>query len=100
MIVWQLMNVLSKKRELIEQLKCYSTKEFLEENIVIDFLSQSDEVFSICSDGNLRSSKENYAFDIGVLEELNAVETYKKFGGKALSEVLDYGSWPIPQDFI
>lgn len=96
MIVWQLMNVLSKKRELIEQLKCYSTKDFLEEDIVIEFLSQSDEVFSICSDGNLRSRKTNYGFDIGLLEELNAVEAYKKFGGNALSEVIDKGSWKIP----
>lgn len=98
MIVWQLMNVVSHNRPLIEELKHFPTQDSLTEELTEAFLSQSDEVFSICLDGNLRSRKINYAFDIGCVQELNAVEAYKKFGGQALSEVINFGSWRIPSN--
>lgn len=100
MIVWQLRNVLSQKRALTAQLDCFSNQDPLPEDLTIEFLSQCDEIFSICFDGNLRSNKRNYAFDIGIVEELNAVDAYKKFGGNALSEVIDYGSWRIPENLL
>lgn len=96
MIVWQLKNVLSSNRALIEELKQFPNFDSLSEELTIKFLAESEEVFSVCSDGNLRLGEQKYAFDIGVTEELNAIEAYKKFGGQALSEVIDYGSWSIP----
>lgn len=98
MIIWQLMNVLSNRKELLEELKLTLYKQDLEEEIVLKFLSRSDEIFSVCLDGNLRSNKSNYSFKLDVSEELSAVEAYQKYGGKALSDVIDYGSWKIPSN--
>lgn len=100
MKVWQLMNVLSQNRTLIEELRHFSTQDSLPENLTVEFLSHSDEIFSICLDGNLRSRKTNYGFDIEVVVELSAIEAYNKFGGNALSEVIDYGSWKIPPNLL
>ena len=99
MIVWQLMNVLAENKESIEILSTYNSSDILPEPMVVKFLSSSQEVFSICKDGNLRSNVENYAFKIEVIEILNALEAYQRFGGQALSEVIDYGSWKIPDHY-
>ena len=98
MIVWQLMNVLSQEKELLEQLKSTLYGQHLSEELTLKFLSQSKEKFSVCLDGNLRSDESNYSFKLDVKEELNALEAYRKYGGKALSDVIDYGSWKIPSD--
>ena len=95
MIVWQLMNVLAKDKESIEILSDYNSSDILPKSIVVKLLSNSQEIFSICKDGNLRSNIENYALEIEVIEILNALEAYQRFGGRALSEVIDYGSWRI-----
>lgn len=99
MKVWQLMNILSGNKELLTQLKKYDSQEVLPNSIVIALLSQSEELFSVCTDGNLRSESTKYSFDIGVKEELNAVEAFQRYGGNALCEVIDFGSCNIPENY-
>lgn len=95
MKVWQLMNILSSNKELLEQLKEYDYQEILQSSVVITILSQSKELFSVCADGNLRSWSTNYSFDIQAGEVLNAVEAFQRYGGNALCEIIDYGSYKI-----
>ena len=95
MKVWQLMNVISSNKELLEQLKGHDYNEVLSSSMIISILSQSDELFSVCADGNLRLRATKYSFDIGIEEELTAVEAFQRYGGNALSEVIDYGSYKI-----
>lgn len=100
MIVWQLMNILSKDKKMIEELSVFLPEEKLQDSLVIEFLRRSEETFSVCLDGNLRANPTRYAFDIKVEKELNAIEAYQRFGGQALSEVIDYGSWKIPNELL
>jgi len=95
MKVWQLMNVVSKDDLLIDQLKDYRSTDYLPETLVVKLLSQSCEMFSICKDNNLRLSQSNYSFDIHTVEVINAVVAYQRFGGTALCEAVDFGSWKI-----
>ena len=97
MMVWQLMNILSGQKDLIKQLENYGPSSILPQGLVVALLSQSHEVFSVCKDNYLRSNPANYAFDVQAIEVLSTTDAYRQFGGTALCEVLDFGSWKIKQ---
>lgn len=103
MKLWQIAAVLGFEREIY--LKYFGELNSVEngamdidESIIIKSLEESNLKFHITSHNYLRlypDSQPMEDWDTRKIEPISALEAYKRFGGGAITEVIDYGSWQI-----
>ncbi len=101
MKLWQLLAVLEKS---ISD-KYFATldpvangRTDIDENEVLAALSESKLEYYVTSDNYLRLMPEDpYALSHGktIVEILSVLNTYKKFGANAITEVVDYGCYEL-----
>ncbi len=76
-------------------------RDDIEDELVLDALSRSSKRYYVTSHNYLRLMPEDdYLIKRGIYlkEELSAVAAYKKFGGNAITEVIDYGCFDLSKD--
>jgi hypothetical protein len=103
MKLWQLLAVLGSENILID--KYFSDVDTVEKgktdvdkSTILASLAESKLQYYVTSDNYLRlMPKVNYLLDqgISIIETLSVLEAYKKFGGDAITEVIDYGSYNL-----
>lgn len=96
MKLWQIMNVLSDEKDIFQKY-FHSYRDFqqdIPQDLVINAFGQSKKVFLVTDMGYLRLNLPNDGITKSV-ETLSVLEAYKRFGGDAINEVIDYGSFNI-----
>ncbi len=98
MMYWQLSAILSdeptiKKKYLPDNLIEIGRTEVYED-IVLSALVESTKIYYTTEINTLREFGKGYRGE-KILEKFPILEAYYRYGGDAISEVIDFGSWGL-----
>lgn len=103
MKLWQISAVLGFERKIYlkyfgELNSVENDTMDIEESLIIKSLEESNLNFHITYENYIRlypDSRPMTDWDTREIEPISALEAYKRFGGGAITEVMDYGSGQI-----
>ena len=99
MKLWRLLNILSEEKSIYDTYFSKYTDFQLDapEDVILQALADSKIKFYVNNDRILRLVKTEDN-NLARLKILNILEAYKIFGGEALNEVIDYGSYRLTSE--
>lgn len=98
MKAWQLMNVLSEDDKSLQEKLLgagYNYDAEVPLELTLELLGKSKEFFLLSPDHILRLESMKYNFHFDIEKRLSAKEAFLLYGGHALSEVVDFGSYNV-----